>query len=157
MKKILFIAVLFFFFSGMFSSYSQADLKLGLNGGFPVGDTSSFTDFHWGFDAAYLFEQVGIFQVGPLLGYSSFVGNGDVAGAQFIPLAASGRVDLSIVFLGVDLGYAIAATDGVNGGIYYRPKVGLGMRFFNLIASYSGISVDEGQYSSVNLGIELSI
>ena len=155
MKKMLFLIVLFF--SGTFSSYSQADLKLGLNGGFPVGDKSSFTDFHWGLDAAYLFQQAGIFQVGPLLGYSSFVGDGDQSGVQFIPLAASGRVDLSIVFLGVDLGYAIAATDGVNGGIYYRPKVGLGMRLFNLIASYSGINVDEGQYSSVNLGIELSL
>lgn len=154
MKNLLLISAIVFCSQ---LSFSQADLKLGINGGFPVGDSSSFTDLSWGVDAAYLYNFAGIFQGGPLLGYTSFVGESGYGNLAFLPFAASGRVNLPVFDAGLDLGYAIGLEGGTGGGFFYRPKVGIGMRFFDLIASYSGISSGDEHFSSVNLGVEISL
>lgn len=52
MKKLLFLIV--FTVAGFSSSYSQVDLRLGVNAGIPVGDAADFSNFNAGADVAYL-------------------------------------------------------------------------------------------------------
>lgn len=152
MKKLIFIGILFFSFSAM---QAQDNFKLGGNLGIPVGDADVY-DIAYGADAAYLFEVSDGFGLGPMLGYQGY--SVEDFSVSFLPIAASGRYTLpeSMFFLGADLGYALGLEDGVDGGFYYRPKVGYDLGFLGLIGSYSGISVDGGTFSSINLGVEFS-
>lgn len=166
MKKLL-LTLIAVFSIGIYSSFAQAttDFKIGVHAGIPVGDMADFSDFNLGADVSYLFGVAGMLEVGPLVGYSRYFvedidlgefGSLEMDDASFLPVAASGRVDLGPVFAGLDLGYAVGLNDGNDGGFYYRPKVGVGFFGLNLIGSYSGISMDGGDVSSVNLGVEFS-
>ena len=155
MKKSFLIFTLAFL--GFGSTFAQGDLKLGFNAGLPTGDIGDYSNLQVGVDAAYLFSLVGIVEVGPMVGYSHFFGEDDLDDVQFIPIAASGRVDLLMLVAGLDLGYALALEDGMDGGIYYRPKVGFGFGLLDLFVSYSGVSSDGANVSSLNLGVELSL
>ncbi|GHA33130.1 hypothetical protein GCM10007103_13250 [Salinimicrobium marinum] len=155
MKKIIVVFAFVFIAAG--SAYSQGDLKLGFNAGLPTGDSSDISSLQGGLDVAYLFDVAGFVEIGPLAGYSRFIGDSGYDDFNYIPVAASGRLSLPMFFVGLDLGYALATDDNMDGGVYYRPKVGFGIAMVNLIASYSGISTDGANISSVNLGIELSL
>ena len=153
-KLLLFMAVALW---GINPSFSQSDLTLGVNVGIPTGDVSDFTDFHLGADLSYLMGPTDGFQIGPMVGYSRFFVE-EVDDIQFLPIAASGRILLSeAFFLGADLGYALGVSDGNDGGFYYRPKLGFSLFGLGLIASYSGISMDGGSFSSINLGMEFRL
>jgi len=153
MKKLLLVVVFIIF--GFAYSYAQGEIRIGVNAGVPLGDADDFSTFNFGADFAYLFGVADEFSVGPLVGYSHFLGEGDGVDFLFIPVAASGRFEFSdSFFLGADIGYAIGADDGNDGGFFYRPKLGYSFGIIGLIASYSGIEVDEGSFNSVNLGIE---
>ncbi len=153
MKKLLLIVVFIIF--GIAGSYAQGEIRMGVNAGVPLGDADDFSTLNFGADIAYLFGVADVFSVGPLVGYSHFLGDGEAVDYHFIPLAASGRFGLSnAFFIGADLGYAIGADDGNDGGFFYRPKLGYDFGLIGLIASYSGIEVDGGSFNSVNLGIE---
>ena len=166
MKKLLFFML--FLAAGTATVYPQGDLRLGINVGLPVGDADDFTSFQLGADFSYLFNVAEGFDVGPMIGYSHFfgeevdlgggMGSMDFDDIQFLPIAASGRFNLAeTFFLGADLGYAVGINDGNDGGFYYRPKVGFDLVGVGLIASYSGVSVDGGSFSSINLGIEFGL
>jgi hypothetical protein len=156
MKKLLLIVVFIIF--GFADSYAQGEIKMGVNAGVPLGDADDYSTFNFGADFAYLFGVADVFSIGPLVGYSHFLGEGDGVDSHFIPLAASGRVGLSdAFFIGADLGYAIGIEDGNDGGFFYRPKLGYDFGIISLIASYSGIEVNGGSYNSVNLGIEFGL
>ncbi|MGB7842500.1 MAG: hypothetical protein WBL21_06895 [Salinimicrobium sp.] len=153
MKKLIF-AVAVLFTAGL-SSVSAQELKLGAHAGVPVGDVSDVSDFAFGADLAYLWNVAGILQAGPKIGYHQYTGDFD---AGFLPVAAEGRVGLGeAVFVGLDLGYGISLKDGVDGGLYYAPKLGFGFMGVKIIGSYTGISLDGGEASSVNAGIEISL
>lgn len=158
MKKTLLILVLVFL--GFNSGYAQGDLKLGFNAGIPTGDMGDHTNLQAGADMAYLLGFAGLVELGPLVGFSRFLGEDDLDDIQFIPIAASGRIDLAMLVVGLDLGYAVALDDGMDGGLYYRPKVGFGLGPLNLFISYAGISTNgtnASDLSSINAGIELSL
>jgi len=160
-KHLFFIGMLLLGFVG----HAQGDLRIGINAGIPVGDIEEISSFHLGADASYLFQVGEGFSVGPMLGYSHFFGKdldtgfGDVEvdDFSFLPIAASGRLGFDMFFLGADLGYALGITDGVDGGFYYRPKVGYNLGGLAIILSYSGISVDGGSYSALSGGIEFGL
>ena len=154
MKKIL---VLFaFLITCSISSFAQENFKLGGNLGIPVGDADVY-DINYGADLAYLFNVSENFEAGPMLGYTGYSVDGE--SVSFLPIAASGRYifPASNFFLGADLGYAVGLEDGLDGGFFYRPKLGYNFGLLGVIASYSGISVDGGTFSSVNLGVEFSL
>lgn len=165
MKKFLFSIV--FLAVGFTSSYAQGDIRLGVNAGIPVGDAADISNFNIGADVAYLVGMGDTFQVGPMVGYSHFfgedidlgggMGSFEVDDIQFMPLAATARFGLAGLELGADLGYAIGLSDGNDGGFYYKPKVGFNLFGIGLIASYTGISVDGGTFSSVNIGAEFRL
>ena len=81
----------------------QGEIRIGINAGVPVGDADDFSTFNFGADFAYLFGVADVFSVGPLVGYSHFLGEGDGVDFLFIPVAASGRFGISdSIFLGAD-------------------------------------------------------
>jgi len=153
MKK--FLCSLIFIAVGFTSTYAQRDIRLGVNAGIPVGDISDASDFNVGADIAYLmgFET---FQLGPMVGYNHFFVD-DFDDISFLPLAATARFSLANLELGADLGYALGLTDGIDGGFYYKPKIGFNLFEVGFIGSYTGISIDGGTASSVNLGVEFRL
>ena len=162
MKKILFFIGLLLM--GV-TVQAQGDFRLGINAGIPVGDIEEISSFNLGADASYLFPVGEVFSVGPMLGYSHFfgkdletdIGDIEVDDFSFLPIAASGRIGFDIFYVGADLGYALGITDGVDGGFYYRPKVGYYLGALAINLSYSGISVDGGSYAAVSAGLEFGL
>lgn len=141
-------------------SFAQGKFKAGINGGIPVGDVSDFYNFQFGADVAYMFGVADMISVGPMVGYSNFFpDDSDIFdNAQFLPVAASGRLSFpGPFFVGADLGYAIGIDDGNDGGFFYKPQVGYEFVIIGIILSYSGVSVDGGSFSSINLGVEFGI
>lgn len=155
MKKVIFILLLSVI--SFSTANAQVGLRLGANVGLPVGDASDFYGFQAGADLAYMVTAIPVLDVGPMVGYSRFFGSDDNGDVHFLPLAASGRVSLATFTVGLDLGYALGLSDGLDGGVYYRPQVGFNFLMLGLIASYQGISVDGGTFSSVNLGVEFQL
>lgn len=156
MRKLLFIAVLSLLsFGTVHSQSSLTGLRLGVNAGLPMGDVDDASSFRAGADLAYMISLMDIVQVGALVGYSHYFGEDEIDDFQYLPIAASGRLGLPSSFVGgFDLGYAVGLSDGLDGGLYWRPS--LGYRFFNfgIMLSYEGISDDAIDVSSLNLGVE---
>ncbi|WP_157893330.1 hypothetical protein [Salegentibacter sediminis] len=163
MKKLLLFSALIFL--GFNQVQAQGELKLGINGGLPVGDAEDFSNFQLGADIAYLFGVMNVIEVGPMLGYSRFFvedietgfGELDADDISFLPIAASGRLGVGMAFLGLDLGYAISLMEDGEGGFYYRPKIGVCLGIFSIIGSYQGISNNGENLSSVNVGLEFKL
>ena len=163
MKKLLFFSAMILF--GFTEMQAQGDLKLGINGGLPVGDAEDYSNFQLGADVAYLFGVMNVLEVGPMLGYSRFFvedidtgfGEMDADDISFLPIAASGRLGLGIAFVGLDLGYAVSLIEDGEGGFYYRPKIGVGLGVLSVIGSYQGISNNGESLSSVNVGLEFRL
>lgn len=164
MKKVLIMAA--FAFIG-FSATAQDGLKLGAHLGLPVGDAGDLSGFSVGIDAQYLFETVGDFDLGVAAGFTNAFGKtiGDnsfsieIDDIQFLPIAGVARYKASEEFsIGADLGYALGINDGNDGGFYYRPTVGYSIsENIEINASYSGISLDGGTWSTINLGALFSL
>ncbi len=160
MKKLLFTLSLVLI--GYTSALAQSGFTLGANIGMPVGDIEDYSDFKIGADIAYRVNVVPMVDVGGLVGYSRFFiddvdspfGSLETNDIEFIPIAASGRVNFALLFVGADLGYAIGLDDENDGGFFYRPLVGVKLGPVGVIGSYSGINVDGNPIGSINLGVE---
>ena len=162
MKKLFLIAALAVF--GFTSA--QEGFKLGAHIGIPVSDAGDASSFSLGLDAAYMWNVGSGFDLGIASGYSHFIGKkynvpgGSVRGDDFgfIPIAASGkyRFSGSPISLGLDLGYGISTKDGIDGGLYYQPKVAYNFSQGELYVGYQGINSKIGPWDfgvgSVNLG-----
>lgn len=168
MKKILlFTALLVFSFNAKAQDIEEkikgGGFYAGVNVGLPLSTASDVSSFNFGFDVAYLFEIIDNLEVGPLLGYSHFIGDGDYgyyAGnsgnyfirayddASFLPIAASARYYFADdrFFGGIDLGVAVNVAGDAKSGLYARPKFGFDLGVVALIASFQSISggVDYG-------------
>lgn len=160
MKKLFLLAAIFFW-AGTVQAQS---LSLGANVGLPMQDASDYTSLQLGADLSYRFGLMGIVEVGPMVGYSRFFEDSGIDGIeesendwQFIPIAASGRVNVVSLRAGLDLGYALGLNNGSGGGFYYRPSVGFNVLMLGLVISYQGISMDTRDFSSINLGVEFDL
>ncbi|MCI2228371.1 hypothetical protein MC378_04270 [Polaribacter sp. MSW13] len=153
MKKVLLIAAFAIF--GLGTVNAQGGFSGGVNLGIPVGDVSDFSSFSFGVDLNYMFNADEDFTYGAAAGYQNYSGKDGFDSTGFIPLAVVGRYAVSDKFsLGADVGYALGASTGNDGGFYYRPMVVYGLSdSMNLNASYSGVSVTGGTYSNIGLGI----
>ena len=161
MKKAIFLLAFMVLSSGLMA---QKNWTFGLNAGVPLGDVEESHSFHASGDVAYRIEIINFLDIGGIVGYSRYFGDtmgtslGDIEfeDLQFIPVAATGRLRLlSLLFVGTDIGYAIGISDGNDGGFYVRPQVGIDLGIANVLASYSNISVDGGNVSSINGGVEI--
>ncbi|WP_219548240.1 hypothetical protein [Gramella sp. MT6] len=161
MKKAIFFLAFMMLSSGLIA---QKHWTFGLNGGIPIGDVEDTHTFHASADVAYRIDIINLLDIGGMIGYSRYFGDSITEGAididyddlQFLPIAANGRLRiLAILFAGTDIGYAIGISDDNDGGFYIRPQVGINLGIANVLASYENISVDGGNVSSINAGLEL--
>lgn len=154
MKKLV-LMLSIFLITGLSNTFAQNNFRYGANIGIPVGDADGY-DLQVGADLAYMFEVRQGFGVGPMLGYTNFLS--DSFSVSFMPVAVTGRYGLiEAFFVGADLGYGISLEDGLDGGFFYRPKVGYEFGSVVGLVSYSGISVKGGTFSSINLGVEFGL
>ncbi|NNK17854.1 MAG: hypothetical protein HKP49_01765 [Maribacter sp.] len=115
----------------------------------------------------YLWSVSDTFDAGAALGFSNAFGKEIDTGfgsvqiddVQFLPIAAAGRVHVTEDFsAGVDLGYALGISEGNDGGFYYRPMVGYSLsEKLGLSLSYTGISLDGGDWTTINLGLMMAL
>ena len=167
MKKTIFLSIFACLFMTTISQ-AQSGFSIGIHAGIPTGDASENQIFNLGFDAAYLFDISEDFKVGPTLSYTIFFAEPlteIISGATgttvtatpedinyFIP-AATLRYSFSESFFGAaDLGYAISATDNIDGGFYYQPKAGWQTKKIDLFAYYKGIAVNDSSLSAIGIG-----
>ncbi|MEM7087081.1 MAG: outer membrane beta-barrel protein [Bacteroidota bacterium] len=166
MKKLfLIVAVALMSFT---AANAQGQFRAGLSGGLPIGDAGDFATFAIAVDLGYLFEISDSFDAGATTGYShSFgdtidlpiVGSVEIEDVQFIPIAASGRVEVAPNFvLGGDVGYALGVNDGNDGGFYYSPRAQYGVSdAIDIVVAYRGVSLDGGSWDIISAGIEFGI
>ena len=159
MKKLLVILVLL---GSINLSQGQGVFKIGANVGLPAGDASDISSFVLGADAYYYFSDPdAMFNIGATVGFRNFFGKEEefagityeVDDLQFLPLAAAGRFTiLSTLYAGADVGYALGLTDGLDGGFYVRPVVGIDIaNAIEVFLAYDHISVDN-DLGSASLG-----
>jgi len=201
MKKLLFFVALVVF--GLTTMNAQEEAKedtkkgaekiydqaktggfiVGANIGLPIHEAGDISSFNTGADIAYLFEVMENLEVGVLVGYTHFFGDGEykvyegnddiiVANYQdagFVPISTTARYYFSDrkFFAGLDLGYAINVSGDADGGLFLRPKFGFNLGKISLIGSIQritgGVDYQEGEVSDVakvsgfnsfNFGIE---
>ena len=164
MKKLIFAAVALFVFN--LSNAQEGALTVGAHVGLPMADVQDSHSLNAGIDAAYMWSVDDKFSAGIAVGYTTFSGKkstvdlgplGSITqenpAISFIPVAASAQYLLTdSVFAGLDLGYAIGASDNNDGGLYYQPKVGYNAEAFQVFVGYKGISLEDATAASVNLG-----
>lgn len=158
MKKLLFAAA--FAAVGLVGVNAQTGVEGTVHVGIPVGDTSDVSSFNIGVDLAYLHPVADNFKLGAKVGYDHFIGKdykiNDVVVAEgedvgFIPLAATAKYEFgNNIFVGADLGYAFATTDGIDGGLFYQPKIGYSAATWDLYAGYKGISAGPENNNTVD-------
>ena len=155
MKKVLLTAA--FAVAGMVGVSAQTTGVEGtVHVGIPVGDAADYSSFNVGVDLAYLHPIADNFKLGAKVGYDHFIADSnfkDLGGEDFgfIPLAATAKYEFSNnLFVGADLGYAFSTKDGLDGGLFWQPKIGYSGASFDVYAGYKGISVDNNQYSNFN-------
>jgi hypothetical protein len=163
MKKVILTAAAVFAFG--FANAQDGSFKLGAHVGLPTGDIKDSRSVNLGVDAAYLWNVADKFTAGVTTGYTTYLGKsykqnfglGTIEykpdAVSFIPVAATGQYSLTDnLFLGADLGYAIAISKDTDGGFLYQPKFGYQNEKIELYAGYKGISQDGATGSSINLG-----
>ena len=155
MKKVLLTAA--FAVAGLVGVSAQTSGVEGtVHVGIPVGDAADYSSFNVGVDLAYLHPITTNFKLGGKVGYDHFIADSnfkDLGGEDFgfIPLAATAKYEFSNnLFVGADLGYAFSTKDGLDGGLFWQPKIGYSGASFDVYAGYKGISVDNNQYSNFN-------
>jgi len=150
------------FIAFQFSGNAQT-LKIGGSVGLPAADAADISSFVIGVDVYYYFTDVDEFlEIGGTAGFRNFFGEEvevlgetfDVDDAQFLPIAAAARLKLFGIFSGgADVGYALGISDGLDGGFYFRPVVGIDLAdTVELTASYESIS-DAATWGNFNVGI----
>lgn len=188
MKKVLLMAVFAIF--GLTVSNAQESIGtkdeiiekakkggfyIGANIGVPLSGAGDLASFNLGADIAYLFGLITDLQVGALIGYSHFIGDGTYNGDYgqrnyddngFVLIAISGRYFFADgkFFAGADLGGAINVSGVGSSGFYGKGKFGYKLGVVSLIGSFSaitgGVNYNNGNYASVsgfhtaNVGVE---
>jgi len=156
MKKLIII-----FFFGLFTlpNLNAQTFKLGASLGLPAADAADISSFALGIDAYYYFTDIdAIVEIGGTAGFRNFFGD-EILGfkiedQQFLPVAGAARLKLfGLVSGGADIGYALGLTDGLDGGFYFRPVVGIDIaNTIELNVSYESIS-DAANWGNFNVGV----
>lgn len=153
MKKVFLFAVALLAFG--FANAQEGKFKAGANVGLPMGDAKDVFSLTVGLDASYTWAITDRFDAGIGSGYSLYIGKEDfIEDASFVPVYGTAQYLITEnIFLGADLGYAIAvAPSGSDGGFLYQPKVGFQISEFSVYAGYKGIAADGATLGSLNLG-----
>ncbi|WP_047419570.1 hypothetical protein [Cellulophaga sp. Hel_I_12] len=171
-KKLSFIVLTFLFIS---SINAQEGFRIGISVGPTLGDSSEYFSYTLQADFQYLWSVSDDIYIGATTGALVFLGEGNNADGSgglfssipdvFIPIAMASRVKLSELFyIGLDIGYALNANgfgdsdgsfiDEETGGFYFRPLFAYKVKEkLDLALSYTSISENEDNSSSINLGV----
>ncbi|WP_418263612.1 hypothetical protein [Flavobacterium faecale] len=153
MRKIILTTAALFAFG-----FANAQFNVGVHVGLPTGDIKDVSSLNVGGDIGYAWNVAEGLDAGIAAGYSSYLGKDGRDAVGFIPVVATGKFTIGeSLFFGADLGYAIGASDGNDGGFMYQPKVGYSASKIDVYLGYKGISVDGGTFSSVNLGMNFKL
>jgi len=137
---------------------ANAQFKVGVNGGIPVGDIKDGVSAVLGADVAYTFNLADKFDAGFTTGYLAYLGKDGADTTSFIPVAATAQFSFTEnFFIGADLGYGLPLEEGVDGGLFYQPKLGYIISKVEIYAAYKGISLKGGEVNSVNLGVAFKL
>ncbi len=161
MKKLI-LGLLAFLLVG--NIMAQGTFKIGVMGGIPLSDANDISNLVLGADAYYMIgKRSAIVRFGPTVGVRNFFGKEispgvDAEDAQFLPVSLAGRVNiLGILKFGVDAGYAVGLSDFLDGGLYVKPMLTLGiLRIIEINFGYEYID-DNATWSSANIGVLLVI
>ena len=146
----------------LFAAHVQAQLKVGVNAGIPVGDVSDFYSFAAGADVYYMFGESkdALIKFGGTAGFINYFGEeidggGEIEDTQFIPVAAVGRITvLSTLLVGLDIGYGIGINDGNDGGVYGRVVAGLDLgNTVELNAFYHLVGMESFNFANTGLAV----
>ncbi|MBC2838942.1 hypothetical protein [Robiginitalea sp. SC105] len=164
MKKTGLALIAFLCFAGV---QAQGVFKLGVVAGIASHEeaVSDFYGFVLGADAYYMFnKEDALLNLGPTVGIRNFFGDEISPGieaddATFLPIGAAARLTiLGILTGGADAGYALGLTDGLDGGFYFRPVVGLDiLDILELNASYETIFNSDVNFGNINIGLLLAL
>lgn len=166
----------------MIEKIKTGGFKIGADVGFPLSGTTDISNFNFGFYGTYLVEVAENLEVGGLVGYTHFSGDGyyfrhqgdttiriDNDSNSFLPIAATARYHFMdhAFFAGLDLGFALNVSGDADTGMYFRPKFGYNLGMINLLASFQVITAEVDHsaqdyfynvkgFNSLNIGIEYS-
>ena len=163
MKKLLFTAVLLCITMTAMAQYSNKTLAIGVRGGLPVNDRySDFFTFSVDADVNYHTYVYENFMVGGAVGYGHYFGesltegiiNIEISDYNYIPVLASAKLYAgTLLYLGVQPGYAFALGDGWDGGFIIRAQAGFNLtENLDIVANYQNI-LESNAFPSVNLGL----
>ncbi len=144
----------------------RTNFRAGVNAGLVQGDFSDAYSFSLGIDIVYVWGLSRELDLGFATGFNNAFGeeqsfsNGGLTvttefdNIQYIPAAAALRIYPTYGFkFGGDVGYAVGVNAGNEGGLYYKPMVGVDMNGTTEIGiSYAVIS-DDVTFSMVQLGV----
>ncbi|OMP30576.1 hypothetical protein BKM32_09995 [Mangrovimonas sp. DI 80] len=160
----------------MIEKIKTGGFKIGADVGFPLSGTTDISNFNFGFYGTYLVEVAENLEVGGLVGYTHFSGDGyyerylpnnggsngtsiriDNDSNSFLPIAASARYHFMdhAFFAALDLGFALNVSGDADTGMYFRPKFGYNLGMINLLASFQVITAEvdhsaQGYFYNVN-------
>ncbi len=164
MKKVV-VILLFGLLS--FGLNAQEGFRIGIQGGLPIDDFNDEVSLMVGVDAGYMWVLGEAMDLGVTTGYihgfSESFGLADMVielpNVEFVPLATSLKFWPTREFsLGGNVGYALGISEGNDGGLYYRPMIGyLFNQTTEINFSYTGISLDDRSWTTISVGIVLTI
>lgn len=163
-KNRLVLLILFF---GVNFSVNAQDIRLGVHGGFPIGDAGDVSSFNLGVDASvYFFDINEKVSLGVSTGYTRFFGKDDNVGGidveyddfAYIPISAAARglfgANQNIFYTAI-LGYAVGLDDA-DGGFLYGAKLGWTNSTVDVYAFYRGID-DEITVNTLGVGVAFKV
>ena len=158
MKKLLFLLALI-----ICGNVANAQFKVGVNAGVPVGDAADYYDLSAGLDLYYMFgdSKDALLKFGVASGFLNYFGKEIDGGASiddagFIPIAVAARITfLSTLSFGPDIGYGIGINDGNDGGVYGRAVLGLDLgNTIEVNAFYHLVKIEKGMdFATTGLGV----
>ena len=160
MKKLILIALLAVFIT---TASSAQTFKIGPNIGIAASDAGDVSDWSIGADAYYMFGNVDSWlNLGPTVGFRNYFIKSEFSEVNdnvgFLPIAGAARAKLfGVLDGGFDIGYALGLTDGVDGGFYFRPNLGVDiLDTLELVGSYEFVS-SQATWAAINLGLYLEL
>ncbi|WP_224487927.1 hypothetical protein [Robertkochia flava] len=163
MKKLLFTALMVCLTMTAMAQYSNKTISIGVRGGLPVSDAySDLYSFSVDADISYHTYVYENFMIGGAAGYGHVFGedisigglNIEVDDYQYIPVLASAKLYAgTLLYLGLQPGYAFALGDNQEGGFMFRAQAGFNItENMDIVANYQNILLDTA-FPTVNLGL----
>lgn len=166
MRKLLSIVVVAFL--SFTTGHSQGVFDIGAGGGFPVFDASDFSNFAFNIDAAYLFEVAEDIEVGPSVSYLHFVGSSEEISiaplgtttinyddVAFLPIAGQAKWEFAEEWrIRLEVGYAIGASSGNDGGFYWSPGVSYEVvDDLEIVGTLRVVAENSFSWGTINFGV----